>query len=162
MCALLPASVAHRPPQRAPVVSRRFQNRRPVTRDRGVIDASTEIPLHERKVEQMRALGVASVVAVAITAGLGGIVLPAASAAAATNDVGIAACTYVVRYDGLAVRENPSPNSEVRKYKEYGSIVNGPCANHQHSSGEWYTAVYCSCATDGEGWMRTVYLDRVA
>ncbi|MFC6092568.1 hypothetical protein [Saccharothrix lopnurensis] len=94
---------------------------------------------------------------------LGGGVAAAAPAAGSTTDVAaFATCTYAVRYDGLAVRENPSPDSVARKTKAYGSIVTGPCVSSQHSSGEWYTAVHCACATDGEGWMRTSYLDRIS
>jgi hypothetical protein len=108
------------------------------------------------------AAAVGAVAAVfALTGGVANAATPRADVAAAAN-VAVPACAYVVRYDGLAVRENPSPDSVARKTKPYGSIVNGPCVNHQHSSGEWYTAVFCDCATDGEGWMRTAYLDRVS
>ena len=99
----------------------------------------------------------------ALTAGVvAGVLMPGGGTAVAapSTDVGTTAlCTYTVYYDGLAVRENPSPNSVVRKFKAYGSKVSGPCMDYWHSDSEdLYEAVYCSCATDGIGWMRKLYL----
>lgn len=100
----------------------------------------------------------------ALTAGVvAGVLIPVGGTAVAAPSTGAstaaAACSYIVMYDGLAVRENPSPNSVVRKYKAKGSKVTGPCARVVHEdSGEPYIGVDCSCATEGLGWMRARYL----
>ena len=68
-------------------------------------------------------------------------------------------CVYYVRYNNTPVQENPDTDSVVRKYKNAGERVTGPCrAAYDTESRVWFTAVDCSCATDGIGWIRSYWL----
>lgn len=103
------------------------------------------------------ACGVASATLLAM-----GLVLsaPAATAATATSAGSVAdTCAYTVRYNWTPVQENPDTDSVVRKYKHAGERVTGPCwAEYDTEGGTWFTAVYCSCASDGIGWIRSYWL----
>jgi hypothetical protein len=83
---------------------------------------------------------------------------PNAGTARTTASVS-ATCVYHVRYDWTPVQENPDTDSVVRKYKFAGEQVTGPCwAVFDTEGGTWFTAVYCSCASDGIGWIRSYWL----
>jgi hypothetical protein len=88
----------------------------------------------------------------------------AALPAALTVDAGVAqaaACArYRVVFGPAPVHENPSNNSVIRKNKHVGDYVTGPANRNKFDgdSGIWYSAVYTSAATDGEGWMRSAQL----
>ncbi|HEY0637042.1 MAG TPA: hypothetical protein VGD67_05290 [Pseudonocardiaceae bacterium] len=84
----------------------------------------------------------------------------ATPSAAAAEEVRPAACSYVVYWVYESpVRENPDTDSVIRKYKYHTEMVSGPCMETlDNESGVWFTAVYCSCATDGIGWMRSSHL----
>lgn len=70
-----------------------------------------------------------------------------------------ATCVYHVRYNWTPVQENPDTDSVVRKYKFAGAQVTSPCqAVYDTESGTWFTAVYCGCASDGIGWIRSYWL----
>ncbi|MBO0842112.1 MAG: hypothetical protein J2O46_02925 [Nocardioides sp.] len=67
-------------------------------------------------------------------------------------------CHYEVVHDNLGVYE--SPGRSVLKTKPFGSIVveNGLCAVAGASDGFQYYNVSCTCAADGEAWMKAKYL----
>ncbi|MFI6908306.1 hypothetical protein ACIBKY_44090 [Nonomuraea sp. NPDC050394] len=68
-------------------------------------------------------------------------------------------CVYFVRYNHTPVQENPDTDSIARKYKPAGARVTGPCrAAYDTESRVWFTAVDCSCTTDGIGWIRSYWL----
>jgi hypothetical protein len=68
-------------------------------------------------------------------------------------------CRYQVVNNGTPVQENPDTNSVVRKYKDAGQYVTGPCRKALDSeSGVRFTAVDCTCATDEIGWIRSYSL----
>jgi hypothetical protein len=70
-------------------------------------------------------------------------------------------CHYTVRFNNSPVRENPDTNSVVRKHKQAGQGVtaNWPCEIVvDPESGVAFAEVVCSCATDGQGWMRKDHL----
>lgn len=68
-------------------------------------------------------------------------------------------CAYHVRYDRTPVQENPDTNSKIRKYKFAGEPVTGPCkAQYDTEGATWFTAVDCSCASDGKAWIRSDWL----
>lgn len=70
-----------------------------------------------------------------------------------------ATCVYHVRYNWTPVQENPDTDSVVRKYKFAGARVTSPCwAVYDTEGGTWFTAVYCGCASDGIGWIRSYWL----
>jgi hypothetical protein len=91
-----------------------------------------------------------------------GLALPMSAQAAATDtttDSTITACVYDVFADPTPVRENPDTGSVVRKYKYWMETVTGPCQEVLDvESGIHFTAVYCTCATDGIGWIRSAHL----
>jgi hypothetical protein len=72
----------------------------------------------------------------------------------AAPTAGASGCSYEVIAEAQ-VRETPSINSVVRKTKPVGSIVTGPlpCYPQYGTDGRLWTAVDCSCATDGIGWI---------
>ncbi len=70
-----------------------------------------------------------------------------------------AECVYHVRFNDTPVRENPDNSSPIRKYKSKGEKVTGPCREHYDVEGTtWYTAVHCSCAKHGYGWIPSNWL----
>ncbi|HEY0640417.1 MAG TPA: hypothetical protein VGD67_22530 [Pseudonocardiaceae bacterium] len=85
--------------------------------------------------------------------------VPFSAPAAAGTVTPTSTCYYNVVVDQTAVRENPDTNSVVRKYKYRGELVTGPCQRVLDTeSGVYFTAVNCSCATDGIGWIRSSHL----
>lgn len=82
-------------------------------------------------------------------AGIGTSVMSAAPAQAAT-------CVYYTEVYAY-VRENPDKDSVIRKSKGAYERVTGPC-RHVTTDYTW-AAVYCSCASDGIGWMLLNKLD---
>jgi hypothetical protein len=92
----------------------------------------------------VKALGTSFAMALLISAA----VANPASAVPAT--VANGPCNYVVQYNLTAVYESASEQSPVRKYKNAGEPVSGPCIR----SGD-FTAVDCTCAGDLIGWIRT-------
>jgi hypothetical protein len=67
---------------------------------------------------------------------------------------GAQACDIYVVTENAYVRENPSSNSVVRKTKYAGEQVTDCSGAHaSEPGGEQWTAVDCSCATDGIGWI---------
>jgi hypothetical protein len=65
-------------------------------------------------------------------------------------------CVYYVEVYAY-VRENPDGQSVIRKSKGAYERVTGPCRTVSTDYG--WTAVYCSCASDGIGWMLSNKLD---
>jgi hypothetical protein len=79
-------------------------------------------------------------------------------------DPASAACVryYWVNEVPAPVRENPSSQSVVRKYKQVFDTVTGPCwasVRDPHSS-RLYIPVYTRAATDGIGWMASQTIQR--
>jgi hypothetical protein len=80
----------------------------------------------------------------------------AQATAGTDNGNGINTCHYDVFTDATQVRENPDTDSVIRKWKYWMEHVTGPCQEVlDGESGVWFTAVYCTCATDGIGWIRS-------
>lgn len=92
---------------------------------------------------------VAAAAALAVATAVPATVLTATPASAAT-------CVYYVETYAY-VRENPDIDSVIRKSKGAYERVTGPC-RHVRTDYYW-TAVYCSCASDGIGWMLSNKLD---
>jgi hypothetical protein len=83
---------------------------------------------------------------------------------AISADPASAACVsyYWVNQVPAPVRENPSSQSVVRKYKQVFDTVTGPCSSavrDPHSS-RLYIPVYTQAATDGIGWMASKTVQR--
>ncbi|MEU0877489.1 hypothetical protein ABZ345_02735 [Lentzea sp. NPDC005914] len=81
-----------------------------------------------------------------VSISLGAIVVGAAPASAAGCDV------YRV-IENAYVRENPDNDSVVRKTKYAGEEVRNCFGTHAGEPGSEWTAVNCTCATDGQGWI---------
>ena len=85
--------------------------------------------------------------------------VPLSTQAVAATGATVNTCVYDVFADPTPVRENPDTGSVVRKYKYWMETVTGPCQQVlDHESGIHFTAVYCTCATDGIGWIRSAHL----
>lgn len=102
--------------------------------------------------------------------GMLGLAAPAQAAPAAGDTVAAASqdgpiiqdtCVWYVLYNSVAVRENPDTDSVIRKFKNAGDRVTSPCrAEYDTEGATWFTSVYCGCATDGIGWIRSSSLRR--
>lgn len=88
--------------------------------------------------------------------------VPDGSTGSTGSDVGVLdTCVYWVMYNGVPVHENPDTDSVVRKWKNYGERVEGPCLiSLDVESGLYFVAVFCGCATDHEGWISARRLGR--
>lgn len=85
--------------------------------------------------------------------------IQATAATGTSTDSSVSSCVYDVFADPTPVRENPDTGSVVRKYKYWMERVTGPCQQVlDQESGIHFTAVYCGCATDGIGWIRSAHL----
>lgn len=68
-------------------------------------------------------------------------------------------CVYHVRDNNTPVQETPDTDSKVRKYKNAGARVTGPCkAQYDTEGATWFTAVDCECASSGYAWIRSYWL----
>ncbi len=92
--------------------------------------------------------------------GLGTASIVVAPMAAATETGVASTCGYRVLWGSSAVKEEASPSATIRKWKHQGDLVTGPCFELRHPpSGTQWTAVFCTCAEDGIGWMNSVSID---
>jgi hypothetical protein len=97
---------------------------------------------------------------VLLTVGLTVLATPTATASAeVVKPMHYGPCVYHVGYNHTPVQENPNTSSQVLKYKNASDRVTSPCkAQYDPAGATWFTAVDCSCAKTGYGWMRSNWL----